>query len=1626
MYFLDELKELRMYKKQFYLPLNMDNKRIGSCALLLTPDVVSTHNLLTHSLMTGKYYNGYYLERAVMYYINHESNTLNMDDNADYITEEVKLYADDPNKSRLSIDGYTYDIDNFKKSVKVKDFEDIAKKYDIKLPKQIKVSIRRTGVVMDFQNNAMVIAGINNYNKSVFDSYRDYCIFCIHCYCMKLCNRIIDDRLVAATALYETGLYRKNLAKTKWPFDYALKAICKGIDNYLAGHSHTAFVDNVIKKDNGLSKLEVSFGDMMETILYDGIIKPTYEESISTDYSKGMVQLSEDTIMLFEAVNQSPYIKKLLYADRIKTNQDLLQIYKKIKEEYPEIKYTFTDLKLYKEKNIFFDFSGYNNSFIRNCTLQKKRGYDLYMELLSRMIDDKRLEENGYTNNTVIIPVLDWSSKYSKVEKMWMINETVNPISCIYYSIFNGDEKIKEIFKNKRILFIGPKSYFHITINTLTKQNLPMFIRNIRHIINGEEVVEDDTDPKDSEKAIKTDIIDKVEKSQNVEINNLEPKKEDKKEKIENNNGSKEIIDKEKEKAKEEIVKTADNIAKGKTNSDDALDTISKEDEDRLKKALSDIASSPDNGSDISGARASRLLSLQNDFIDSEFQGQSVKDILSKNSDDTVVKPKEIDIDSVNEDWKHLNYIASVESYDLNSDIVKIFDCFANKSRPLVIRNISAEDVSTSEDAVITYTVEYEDYRGKRYTIKVDIPKVLDKRYMKLRGNRKTIQPMLFLMPIIKTEENTVQIISCYKKIYIRRFGETTGKSNVNTDKLIKALTRFQYSDIKITEWDNSRVCSKYECPIDYIDIAGIIDKINTKNYTFYFNQEELRKKYEVDDSKGFPVGYNKQTKELIYFTPNPNEPIFFSYWLYTIIVSDNNKSNEEFIKNFNGASTSVRYTYSKASILSAEIPLVVVCAHSIGLEQTMRRAHIDYHIYSDKRPSSSADHDVIKFKDGWLEYKLDYNSSLLMNGLKACPVDEYSINDINNKAMYVDFLESFGGRIKSDGLDNFYDCMIDPITKETLEHYKLPTDYIDALLYANTLLSDNKFVKHGDIRSTRRIRRVEQIADFLYKEMSTSYGVYNTGLKHGKDVGFTIKQSSVIDAFMTNNTTSDQSVLNALGEYEDYNAVTPKGSSGMNSDRAYSLDKRSFDDSMVNVLSTSTGFAGNVGVTRQATIDANVVGPRGYIYNDPEEKPNELNGVKALCMTEALSPFATTRDDPMRVAMNFVQTSKHNMRTTKSDPLLISNGADEALPYMISDTFAFKAKSNGAVEEITEDHMIITYADGTRDFVNLQETVEKNSSSGFYVAIKLDTDLKVGDKVKEGDIVAYDKSSFTDGVGAGNNIAFDVGPMAKFAILNTSEGYEDSAIVSEQLSEDLASDVVILAHHGGFTIPKDAEIFNLVKKGQDIEEGDELFILQNAYDDEDANALLKALKDDNEVLSTGRIPIKSHVTGKVQDIIIKRTCELNELSPTLKKIVSDYEKDITNKKKQLKAMGVEDEDINLPATGVLPASGKLKNAVDSIYIEIYLSYHDKFSIGDKLIYGTAVKGVAQKIIPKGLEPRSSYRPEETIDALLSIGSLNARMVTSVQTRGLINKGLIELTRQCKEELGIPTDLDKK
>ena len=46
MVFLDDLKYMKLYKKQFYLPINVDDRKHGSAILLLTPNYESSRLLM--------------------------------------------------------------------------------------------------------------------------------------------------------------------------------------------------------------------------------------------------------------------------------------------------------------------------------------------------------------------------------------------------------------------------------------------------------------------------------------------------------------------------------------------------------------------------------------------------------------------------------------------------------------------------------------------------------------------------------------------------------------------------------------------------------------------------------------------------------------------------------------------------------------------------------------------------------------------------------------------------------------------------------------------------------------------------------------------------------------------------------------------------------------------------------------------------------------------------------------------------------------------------------------------------------------------------------------------------------------------------------------------------------------------------------------------------------------------------------------------------------------------------------------------------------------------------------------------------------------------------------------------
>lgn len=1188
-----------------------------------------------------------------------------------------------------------------------------------------------------------------------------------------------------------------------------------------------------------------------------------------------------------------------------------------------------------------------------------------------------------YQEKIIYIPVSKWYKQDSNA-----VEESKTPIGAICRYIKQVPAEFKRKFSGFVFIFYNEnKESFALYVNDYKSSEYKTFM-NLMSVLTSSHATHGLTG-KDSVKSPVKDVVDQ--------------KKEEKEE----------VKSK-----KEELVDAIANAAEKADSEEEAWNNL---DEDpHIKEILAELEEEDDGKPKFNAARTSRIAKLNDEFLDKDINGKTVKEIISDSKTKNQEIPKaHLKISTINEEWDDMRFSNFQNIYNIDSDIFNILKSFSEKSYPVSIVDIKVEDTSTAMDYIDTYTVNMEDGFGKRFTLVFDIPKFKNNRFMKLRGNEKVMSGQLLLLPCLKTDQDTVQCVSNYNKIFIRRHG-VLGRASATSDRLIKTLRKMGTNkNIKVYYGDNSAICSKYELPVDYIDLASEINRIETPLYIFYFNQDEYYKNYKVDIKKGFPFAINKKDNSIIYY--NDSYDAIVSATIIDMIVSDN-KNDNKFEEIFNKTKAATRLNYSEASVLANKIPLIVVLGYSLGLKgirQLCKKANIKE---IDKRNLYNPDREsIIRFNDGYLRYPIDYSTAMLFNGLAMCPTENYSMADLDKRSTWLDFLDCFGGRILSDGLDNFVDLFLDPITKEVCEHCKIPTDYFEMLMYANNLLADNKYNRHTDI-SGNRYRTNELVAGYFYKAISRSYVEYKAQVKRGRKVGMTMKRSAVIDGIFQDPMSSDLSILNPLLEIEAANSVSFKGLSGMNSDRSYGLDKRTYDDSMINKLALSTGFAANVGINRQTTIDMDVEGKRGYIK---QTNPDDVSIAKTFSMAEAVTPFGTTHDDPFRSAMTFIQTSKHSMRTKKSMPLLITNGADEAMPYISSDTFAYKAKDDGVVAEVNDEVMIVTYnkairTDDNKTYLNeaidLREEVKKNSDGGFYITLKLDTDLKPGDKFKKGDIIAYDKSSFANKNGEDDNLSYNLGVLAKVAIMNTDEGFEDSTSVSTWLSDAMATDVVV---EDDKDLSKNTNVYNMVKVGQPVQEGEPLIIFQNSFDEKDANLLLKNITDSEFVSDLGRIKIKSKYTGVIQDIKIYRTCEIDELSDSLKKIVTEYEKGIKAKKALYKKYNMPGENLLDPDYKMQP-TGIMKNNTDGVKIVFYIKYNDKLSVGDKTVAQSANKGVVKNIFPEGLEPFSEYRPQEKIHALYAARSFNARMVTSVWVSGAINKCMIELDRQVKDIMGIP------
>ena len=248
---------------------------------------------------------------------------------------------------------------------------------------------------------------------------------------------------------------------------------------------------------------------------------------------------------------------------------------------------------------------------------------------------------------------------------------------------------------------------------------------------------------------------------------------------------------------------------------------------------------------------------------------------------------------------------------------------------------------------------------------------------------------------------------------------------------------------------------------------------------------------------------------------------------------------------------------------------------------------------------------------------------------------------------------------------------------------------------------------------------------------------------------------------------------------------------------------------------------------------------------------------------------------------------------------------------------------------------------------------------------------------------------------------------------------FEDSTVVSTRLSNKMASEITMEKH---LILSRHANVLSFPKVGQVIEVNQPIIEYEQSSNEEAIGKLLSNLNDElkEKVSALSKGVLRSKYTGVISDIKIYSVSELEELSPSLQAIVSAYWDDIRKKKSILTKYNIQDpsESGNLFKMEDKPvkpaANGKVKgfDMDEGVLIFFYITYHNPFSVGDKLINYSSLKGVTSEIVELGKEPFSEFRPDEEISSFFPPAGLIARKVPSVLPIMFGNKVLVELKRK--------------
>lgn len=910
-----------------------------------------------------------------------------------------------------------------------------------------------------------------------------------------------------------------------------------------------------------------------------------------------------------------------------------------------------------------------------------------------------------------------------------------------------------------------------------------------------------------------------------------------------------------------------------------------------------------------------------------------------------------------------------------------------------IVQGYEVSRVDNYTDSYNLHRVKVIPLQGKATTLRFQVPVINENGSFKAGGVKYRMRKQRGDVPIRKTGPDRVALTSYYSKMFVVRSDRAVfNYKDWLTNNIVNIGITGDDVRIKDLRLGNAlRVELPYDLPKVYSTVSTRIGGFKTAKYEFFFDFNKIKTNFGEAVYEAF-IPHEGQRRKLTHV------PVGRTVSKELIVVDFNNQffvSSKAGLMPIGTMESILELPLEKKPIEIAEvdilgqtIPVGVLLAQQIGLGNLL--------VTLDAKPRRVAtgsnynlqpNEFIVRFQDEVLIFdKNNRYHAMIFGGFNRFHREfrQYSIYAFDKKDTYGNVLEPNGITPRHlREFDLMFRMWVDPITLGLLKEQMMPTDMVNIFLEATKmLLVDNH--PHENNRNYTRDKGYERVSGMLYFELMRAMRSYKTKPMN-PNASLDLNPYALWMSIVQDQTVMPIEESNPIHSLKEQEVVIYSGSGGRTG-RSMTGRSRIFHDTEKGLTSEATVDSGDVGTIVYLSADPNYTSLRGTSRR-MLDKDLASKATKVVSTSMLLAP-AADRDDAKRVLFTSVQ----NSQTTHCDQYTVMplrTGYERVIAHRTDALFAKTARMDGVVANVTDKVVTVKYRDGEE--VSYEIGLRQGVWAGHYIPHDLVTQLKKGQKVKQGDVLLYNQKYFTRDKLDKNQVILKTGILAHVAFMERTETLEDSSLISRSLASKM---VTMTTHIRNIKVTFGTEIRNLLKEGEKVEAESILCTLHSASE---GNTEIFSDEALSTLASLSATTPRAKHAGTITSIEVLYTGEVEEMSTSLRHLAEASDNRIRRLNKDLGRKAVDGQ----VESGYRIDGHPLE--ADAAVIRVYVVGPTAMGVGDKLVFFNQMKSIVGGVMVGVNKTESGV----DLDAVFAYQSLSNRITLSPETIATTNTLLL-------------------